>query len=103
MEGVPDFFDAVREYEALRRELSFRQEQYNAYQSTIDKLDNMVAIESSVRSREQDEIIRFLSEEIPKAIKGKVCIKFYQSNFKLICFISIIIVIFQIQFCNKLD
>eukprot|EP01147_Barroeca_monosierra_P004555 gene4555-6757_t len=71
MEGVPDFFDAVREYEALRRELSFRQEQYNAYQSTIDKLDNMVAIESSVRSREQDEIIRFLSEEIPKAIKGK--------------------------------
>ncbi|EGD77324.1 hypothetical protein PTSG_08418 [Salpingoeca rosetta] len=71
MEGVPEFFDAVREYEAMRRELAFREEQYAAYQNVIGQLENMVSIESSVRSREQDEIVQFLAAEVPKALKGK--------------------------------
>eukprot|EP00043_Microstomoeca_roanoka_P005102 m.53588 g.53588 ORF g.53588 m.53588 type:complete len:220 (-) comp12811_c0_seq1:1338-1997(-) len=71
MEGVPDFFDAVREYEAMRRELAFREEQYAAYQNTLGQLENMISIESSVRAREQNEIINFLTAEVPKALKGK--------------------------------
>ena len=72
MEGVPDFFEAVREYEAIRREVEFREQLDNAHKAAIGKLENMVAIESSVRSREQAEIVAFLAAEVPKALKGKV-------------------------------
>eukprot|EP00056_Hartaetosiga_gracilis_P013885 m.234090 g.234090 ORF g.234090 m.234090 type:complete len:218 (-) comp13912_c0_seq9:279-932(-) len=70
-EGIADFFDAVRTYEDVKRELAFREEKLNVYNDAVTALDRMVSVEASVRAKEQAEIVNWLMAEIPKSLVGK--------------------------------